>query len=83
MIYPIVGTILSTEYSPNSEVIAAKKYSLESDEKAYILLCHLRDNNVTPYVTWIYDAERVACFHGNYCYDFDQAIKDFNERGTI
>lgn len=84
MIYPTVGTALDDLSGTNAKVIATKMHSLDEVEATvFVVLCYLKGNDMTPYVTWIYDAERVACFHGDYCYDFEQAIKSFNERGRI
>jgi hypothetical protein len=47
----------------------------------YILLCHLPDNSVTPYVTWRSgDISGSNCYSGNYNRNLKSAELDFKER---
>lgn len=49
------------------------------DEDSQLVLCHLLNNSLTPYVTWRYDRDG-STFWGNYFIDYEEACEDFYDR---
>lgn len=49
------------------------------DTEQEIVLCHLPHNDVTPYVTWYFNADGDTHW-GNYFQDIETAEEDFNKR---
>lgn len=49
---------------------------------AFIVLCHLPHNKVTPYATWQMNEPDRSTYWGHYLTDLDEAHKDFAARCT-
>lgn len=57
------------------------KYSIMNDPKGWIVLCHVpEESKYHPFVTWYYNAEDNAYYHGNYFDNEIDARNDFKTR---
>jgi hypothetical protein len=69
------------EYMNTDEFVILRAKRRSSGD--YILLCHLPQNNVTPWVTWFsHDITGSHRMNGNYFYEDEEtdALKDFEAR---
>jgi hypothetical protein len=63
-------------------VLGIKPYSgLEVDNYLYLVLCYLPTNEITPYVTWIYNKSDKGFHSGHYHERINNAIPEFLTRG--
>lgn len=63
-------------------ILIRKPYSLNIvDDYLEYVLCHLPDNQLTPYVVWAYNKNDKAYYLGHYFEDLKSALIDFLNRG--
>lgn len=62
-------------------VLKRKPYSDHPDD-AFLetVLVHLPDNEITPYVAWMYNKNDDAFYYGDYCRTLEDGLEAFNKK---